>query len=143
MTTADLPWHPFWVHFPIAAWLLGSGVLLTAFVAGRKSWNGHGWLLLILGAIFSIPAALTGQNEFTRAAMKGAEVLERHQLIGNLLPWLMGIIVLWKGHTVLKKENGPEIPDWLWCLLVSAVSALVLYAGYLGGILVYDRGLRL
>ncbi len=142
MTAESLPMHPILVHFPIATWILGTVVLTASVLAKRKSWRAHGWFLLTVGAIFSIPTALTGLNDYTAIALTGDVELERHKLLGNALPWVMGILVLLKGHVTFKRKKGGQPPEWIWCLLVIAVSLLLAYVGYLGGILVYDRGFR-
>ncbi|MDJ0837538.1 MAG: hypothetical protein QNK37_13570 [Acidobacteriota bacterium] len=132
---SGMPWHPFLVHFPVALWLFGSVQLTIAVWRGKPQWEKAAWAPLATAAVLAIPAALTGQNEMTARALSGP-AMERHQDMGNLLPWLMGILVVLKVHTTLRKGARP-LPGIIWIILVLAVSALVIYTASLGGTLVY------
>jgi len=135
-----LPLHPFLVHFPIAAWVLGSLVLPAGLLLRKPGLIGSAWLMLALGAAFSIPAALSGQAQFFELGEAGGEALERHRSLGNLLPWLMIGLLLLRAHVRFARK-APAIPDWIWSLAVLAVAALLLFVGLLGGELVYRWGI--
>lgn len=135
----DLPWHPFWVHFPLALWVTGSGILLVCLVARKPGWVDFAWSLLALAAVLAIPAAITGQHELDRLSGELSSTMERHRDLGVLLPWLMGALVLLSLHFRLRAK-ALKVPLWIWCILTLIIAALILYTGYLGGVLVYAEG---
>ncbi len=138
--TGSIPLHPFLVHFPIAAWLIGSLILLMALALKKQDWQALAWLLLGIGALTAIPTALTGQVEYARLARESHEVLSLHRTLGNVLPWLMCAIVLFKAHTHFS-PRAFQLHPWLWCGVVCLVSTILLYAGLLGGRVVYGWGI--
>lgn len=136
------PLHPMLVHFPIALWLAGS-VWLCVAACGRERLAGSAWVLLAVAAACAIPAALTGQYELARLSGALSETAARHQSLGNLLPWLMGGMVLVKGHFFLRGRAGSggwEPPIWLWCIFGVAISGIILYTSHLGGAMTYFEG---
>ena len=135
-----LPIHPFIVHFPIAAWTIGSVFLAVAVVLKRERWEAPAWILLGIGALGGVFAALTGQAEFQRLGETGHRVLSWHRNLGIALPWLMVATVLAKAHFTFARKARP-LPAWIWCCLAAGIAVLVLYNGYLGGVLVYRLGL--
>ena len=140
MSEAAAPWHPFLVHFPIAMWTIGSLVLLVALSARRRPWLGVAWFMLALAAVLVIPAVLSGQNEIRPFQDQTIPALTRHRDLGNLLPWLMGLVVALRVHGWLSKKKS-ALPEWCWCPPILAISALMLYTAWLGGRLVYLHGL--
>ncbi len=136
----SMPWHPFLVHFPIAAWLLGTLTLWAALLARKPRWAEHAWLLLALGALASIPAAVSGQAQFALQDRPELAALHNHARVGNLLPWLMVGLLAVKIHTLYRKPPI-RVPAWIWCLAVSLLAMLILYAASLGGKLVFQSGI--
>ena len=134
-----MPLHPFLVHFPIAAWLLGSLWLVVAAFAKRTEWAKAGWVLLTTAGIIALPAVLSGQQEYSALAHHGLDALERHRDLGNLLPWLMLTTLALKLHLSLIGKDRGQFP-WPWCIVALAITALLLYTAWLGGQLVYSQG---
>ena len=137
---SGIPLHPMVVHFPIAAWLLGSGVLLAALIARKPQWRGAAWFLLTVGAITSIPAALTGRNDFAELAIATDPDLLRHRNLGNLLPWLMMGLVMLRAHAYFRKPPL-DIPAWIWAVAAALLGAILAFTGHLGAKLVYIKHL--
>ncbi len=133
----QIPLHPFLVHFPIAFWMLGTIVLCLAWLAKKPHWRNHAWFLLLVGAICALPAVLAGQRDYSGLNETGNILLERHRDLGNLLPWLMLILILLKLHTTYRRKPSPW-PDWFWVLLSVLICAVLMYTGWLGGTLVYS-----
>lgn len=135
----EVPIHPFLVHLPIGGWLIGTLLLWIGVFRPKKEWLNAAWCCLLLGAIASIPAALTGQADI--ANYEGPIYIEvaRHRMIGNLLPWVMIGVVLLKAHVTFRK-NSKKPPEWLFGIFAGIISILVIYAGLLGGKLVYLLG---
>ncbi len=129
------PLHPFLVHFPIAAWTLGAAALCLAAISGKKFLAQHAWLLLATGAALSIPAVLAGQAEYPKMAELRPAQLELHRSFGNAAPWLMGVLVLLRGHYYLRKKSAG--PEWPWALAALGVCVFILYTAHLGGLSVY------
>ncbi len=116
-------------------------MLLVALLFGKQEkWHAPGWLLLGIGAGTSILAALSGQSEYAEVAQVGHEALALHRDLGNLLPWLMGGLVLAKAHVTFSKRPM-AVPSWLWCFCSLLISVLLIYVGLLGGGLVYTWGI--
>lgn len=134
-----MPLHPFLVHFPLAIWLLGSLLLCLAIGCGRENWQQVAWFLLYCGALCTIPAVLAGQSEYQRLAYLEDQALERHRDLGNLLPWLMGLLVALKLHCTYALRATWHIPAWFFGLASLILSALLLYTGFLGGVVVYGQ----
>ncbi len=136
----SVPWHPFFVHFPMALWPCGTLVLIAAFLAKRQEWQVIAWTMLSLGTLGVIPTVLSGQHDIQPLLDSNNLLLLRHRDLGNMLPWLMGALLLAKAHVSFSKK-APVIPVWIWCFFSLAISLLLLYSGYLGGQLVYRHGL--
>ena len=140
MQFAGLPLHPFIVHFPIALWTTGTLFLCFGWLFRRPNGITFAWWLLTLAAVSSIPAAVSGQTDWTAHSDAGIPALDLHRSIGMVIPWLMGLVVLVRWHLVLTKKPGPKA-SWIWCVLCIGIVALLLYTSHLGGLLVYREGL--
>jgi len=134
------PLHPLLVHFPIALWLVGTVWLIVAGVCGREEWEKTAWILLAVAFVTAIPAVLTGQSEWQRLGEPAADMAVNHRNLGNLLPWLMGLLVLARLHTWLRRKKGTKVPWWIWAVCCIFVSVLIASAGWTGGHLVYQFG---
>ena len=137
---SGIPIHPMVVHFPIAAWLLGTGVLLAALIARKPQWRGTAWFLLVVGAVMSVPAALTGRNDLADLAVATDPDLLKHRDLGNLLPWLMMGLVLLRAHAHFRKPPL-DIPAWIWAGAATILAAILVVTGHLGAKLVYIKHL--
>lgn len=136
----SVPLHPMFVHFPIVLWPLGSLWLMVAYWRKRQAWQDTAWIILIMAAVLAIPASITGQNELMRLGDVTHQTLDQHRDLGNLLPWVMGAIVLLYLHDRFKQKKTGKIPWWFWVFCCILVSALIIAAGWTGGHLVYLHG---
>lgn len=135
----QVPIHPFLVHFPIGGWLIGTALLWIGVVKKKNDWLNASWACLGIAAVMTVPAVLAGQSAIADFQGTWPPELVRHQQIGTLIPFLMVGLLLIKVHTLFKKD-AKKPPEWTLALLASIVAILVIYAGLLGGKLVYLLG---
>ena len=130
--------HPVLVHFPIACAAVAGLFQLLAVIFRRPSLTLPAVLTLGLGAIMAIAAAVTGTaQEELAAQLPGIhESLERHETLGNITTWLMGIGSLVVIYLYLKGKLHP----WGFLLALMALAVLVQVTGHYGGVLVYQFG---
>ena len=136
---SEVPWHPFLVHLPIGGWLMGTLLLWMGILSRRRDWCQLSWICLALAAVASIPAVLAGQADLAEYSGPLYIEVKRHRDLGNLLPWLMCGLVLLNAHFTFRKK-GANVSQWPMVILATLVSILIIYAGLLGGKLVYILG---
>jgi uncharacterized membrane protein len=132
--------HPFFVHFPIA-------LLVTAWVSHILYWwRKHPSFLLfsrflLVGAAFgAMLAALSGGWAENAAGELGVEVheaIEQHETLGYVQAWILPVLALWG---VLRRNKMLERELSIFFGVMMLATVLMLYTGWLGGGLVYDRG---
>ncbi len=140
----NLPLHPALVHYPIA-------LITIAFVfQGIHLWRSN-WIcrttsmwLLGFGAVMSIAATLTGQNEAARAGQVGydtsvIEIINRHELLGNITAWGSVTLLIFWVYFFLKDMEDRRV-DKLALALLGLLSAIVIFNSYLGGTLTFIHG---
>lgn len=135
----EIPLHPALVHFPVALWVFGSLILLLDWFLKREWLEKSAWLNLAVGFLSSIPAVVTGQNDLVKWVEKGGEVLEKHQDLGNSLPWLMGLVIVFKAHATFGKRKV-NLPKGVWVIAALIIAGIILYEAHLGGYLVHTKG---
>jgi len=133
----DRPFHPMFVHFPIALYLLG--VLLTLGYLWRRvpdyerfaSWS------FVLAWIGVAVAALAGLIDLGSLAPDDPrrDVINRHITSGVALLIISGLVVYFRFRwpNVLTTSRR-----WTYLALVAAGVVVVVLTGWLGGKLVYD-----
>ena len=133
--------HPLVVHFPIVLLTLAAFCDAIALIASREQFRWTGFLLLVLGTVGALVAALTGD-----AAKHGAgripgirDALERHEDLATVLIWSAVVLTLGRAHFVLKKRFEGAVRA-VFLVLSLAVAALALASGYTGGKMVYEYG---
>lgn len=131
-----MPWHPFLVHFPIAGWFLGCLLLWLALVLKRPPLREGAWWCLLVAGVAAIAAAVSGQDALQELAGETHPDLLQHRDLGNLLPWLMGALLLLKGHTLLARKTF-KVPEWVWLMATTGICVLTFYVAHLGGRVVY------
>ena len=140
----NLPLHPFFVHFPIG-FLVGA-LILHAVHLIRPNWICRviGLWLTGLSGISSMLASITGQWEFNKTLSQDysqeiIQILERHQLLGNIVTWgTIAFFVIWV-NLFFKKMSDHRIDQIAFFILLILVG-IVLFTAYLGGMLVWKFG---
>ena len=131
--------HPFIVHFPIALLTVSAICDLVALLTERDQYARTGYLLLILGTIGAMAAALSGEAaEGVAEQIPGIhDVLENHENLATLAVWVAVILTLGRTHLVLKKRFAGAARV-VYLALALGLGGLVLWVGFTGGRMVYE-----
>ena len=131
------PLHPALVHFPVACWSL-------ATVMDVAVWLGAAWppqrfaaALLVGGLVLGLLAAAAGFWEFLNlpAGHPAEQDAQSHMALA-LCSWC-----LYAGSLFFRTSHSQLIPMTPIALLLSVLGfAVLLAAGWMGGRLVYGRG---
>ncbi len=133
------PIHPAIVHFPVALFLLSGLLGLISLFVKREFWKDLTLKSLIGGIIFSPIAVVTGMIEEQNLKHNESvhEILQIHKYCGLTILFFFQILIVWYWLRRLLMGNKEYIL-WVICLLLGTV--LVLFQGYLGGEMVFERG---
>ncbi len=131
--------HPAIIHFPIALLLLCALFGLASLLGKRDMWKGLAFKALLGGVITAPLAVVTGFMEMQAMHHESTDpMLTYHKYNGIAITLFFSALLLWywlrKGIT-----GNREYLIWVMCLL--AGSGLVLLQGYLGGEMVYAKGM--
>jgi uncharacterized membrane protein len=136
--------HPFVDHFTVALILIGILTDLVASIFSSRLWLRYMALtLMIAGAICAEGSSISGGWEAGRVwdsvIGPGKAVLERHAWWGDVLPWVFGVLAIWRLGVQFIGFIAPSRPVYLLAGVVAG--ALVIYQGHLGAVMVYDYGI--
>jgi len=132
--------HPMLVHFPIALLIIGFLTDLAGLIIKRELLSQTGFYLLILGALGTVAAFMSGEQAGDGIAEQGLlkQAIEQHEEAADLTVWLVTvtagiriILVLMKRYTGILKA--------LALVLFFACVLSVARTGYYGGKLVYEH----
>jgi len=141
MTMPDLTHlHPMIVHFPIALLLVGFATDAAGLIFKRELLTQIGFYLLILGALGTIAALLSGENAGAGIAEQGSlkKAIEQHENAAILTVWLVSFTAVFRTALVIyKKYSGAFKAAVLILFFVSTLS--IARTGYYGGKLVYEH----
>ncbi len=135
--------HPPVVHFAIALILTGVVFDIAGFVLNKKSLKNAGFWTIVFGAFAVWGAMFTGHyaEELIEDAVKGTpayELLEQHEEIGEILPWIVSILAGLRIFLNLR-PNKKLFIFYLAAGLV--VAGMVGFQGRLGGKMVFEYGI--
>jgi uncharacterized membrane protein len=136
--------HPVVDHFSIALVIIAVAVDLVASLLPSRLWIRYTAVtLIVLGAIAVAGSNLTGGWEadkvWDQVTGPAKDVLKRHAQLGDILPWVIGGLALFRlGVQFLGFLAGLR-PVYL-VLAIIAVGAII-YQGHEGGELVYTYGI--
>ena len=134
--------HPPIVHFAVALTMAGVFFDLVGFFLNRDSLKKAGFWSLVVGvaalwaAMFSGEAAEEVVEHFAKV-VKAEELLERHETLGKLLPWLFTLVGGLRVYLYLKEDRKLFV-----AYLIVGIIGVVLVGlqGRLGGKMVYEYG---
>jgi uncharacterized membrane protein len=136
------PFHPRFVHFPIALSLVGVAFVAVSFARreARERWFWAGRLLVFLGWIGALVAGVTGMIDQSRAPDLPIvrDTINMHITVGIALIIVFGLALYWPVKDKRLLSEGAHRWDYLALLLLGV--GLVLLESWLGGQLVYKLG---
>jgi uncharacterized membrane protein len=136
--------HPVVDHFSIALVIIAVAVDLVASLLPSRLWIRYmAVTLIVLGAIAVAGSNITGGWEadkvWDQVTGPAKDVLKRHAQLGDILPWVIGGLALFRIGIQFLGFIGGLRPIYL-LLAVVAVGAII-YQGHEGGELVYTYGI--
>jgi len=144
------PFHPRFVHFPIALSLVGVAFVVVSFVRGGagERWFWAGRLLVFLGWIGALVAGVTGMIDQSRAPDLPVvrDTINSHITVGIALIIVFGLALYWPlKDKKLLSEGAPRQGyrrghRWGYLALLLLGVGLILLESWLGGQLVYKLG---
>ena len=130
------------VHFPIALLTTYSVLEIFGLIFNKEFLSKCALLILCLGVITSVFAALTGNQasaEFNFWNDASRNLLNEHQTYATYLLWFSVIVCILRIYfTIRKKLKG--IPEYLFILFAAIIIFLVYQTGIRGGDLVKKFG---
>jgi len=131
--------HPAIVHFPVVLLLLTGLFGFISLFSKREMWKNIMIKSLIGGIITSPIAIVTGFIEEQKMNHAGVdEMLMIHKYNGLTIVFFFQLLFVWYWFRKLLMGNK-EYKLWVICLLMG--SCLVMLQGYLGGELVFSKGM--
>jgi|SRR5579875_2540956 len=126
--------HPAFVHFPIAVLPVAVGADLLGCATGNKSLFGLGQKGIGIAALGALASAATGliAGEEVNAEGETRDMLMTHRNLNFVATVVIGSMALWRAEN--KRPNAAYLGAGLAATCILACTA------YLGGKLVYDRG---
>ena len=133
------PSHPMFVHFPVAFYI-GALALDIVSRAGTFPWTPIAATWLILGAFagsaFAVPTGLVDWAGMAPGSRKKRTATQQMLLqLTTFGVFLIDVLVRW-GDRYQPKA------DALWIVLDAIGVAVLVVGQYLGGVLVYEMGMR-
>lgn len=139
MLEALTPFHPRFVHFPIALCIVGAAFVAFGVLRGEERWRSYGQITLVLGWLGILVAVVTGLIDQTNAPDDAAVVnlINQHITAGIALVIAVGLAIYWP---VRSKKLWQTNSKWGFVALLAVIVLLVLVEAWLGGKLVYQYG---
>ena len=140
MLTTLAPFHPRFVHFPIALCLVGALFITLGLIRRRERWVGYGQISLLLGWLGVMAAVITGLIDQSRAPDDVAirAIINQHITAGIALLIAVGLALYWPLRNKRLFSEGRA--RWGFLVLLLVIVALVAIEGWLGGKLVFQFG---
>jgi uncharacterized membrane protein len=140
MLTTLAPFHPRFVHFPIALCVVGAIFVAFGLLRRRERWVGYGQISLLIGWLGVMAAVVTGLIDQSGAPDEAAiqAVLNQHITAGIALLIAVGLAVYWPLRNKRLFREGRA--RWGFLALLLIIVVLVAIEGWLGGKLVYHYG---
>jgi uncharacterized membrane protein len=130
--------HPMAVHLPIGLLLLYPFLELGAALARRRAVEVVALSVLGVAVVASLVASTSGDAAYDAAIDAGYEhgVLEPHEELAELVPWLLILLFAARLYLALKTSFGA----WVGVALGAGMVAFIIRVGATGGELVYEHG---
>jgi uncharacterized membrane protein len=136
------PWHPAFVHFPIACWVLATLVDIGGWFVALPpipgiEWAGVSHLLLWGGVVLALPAIVAGVVDYIRLPedVQASAELSRH-VAAMATAWLLFLAAaIWR----VRSASFEMAPSLGVVLLELAGSACLLAGGRFAAAVVFER----
>jgi uncharacterized membrane protein len=133
------PSHPMFVHFPIAFYLAVVVFDVMALIEPNAGLMQANIYLLIMALIATVILALTGFIDWF-GMVKGSS--KRRLATQHLLVQITAALFFQSTLLLRLGDRGVAEPEPLWLILGAIGYAVIAVGQYLGGVLVYERGMR-
>jgi uncharacterized membrane protein len=135
----SLPLHPTLVHFPIALLLIGAMLSLIALWRWREHLQDVAFWALLSGWLLTLPAIISGlidKNDL-QADSVANQVADQHTTAIFVMWGLFGLALYFQYRWRSDMTSGQR---WMLTGLFVIASIVLVFAGHLGGRLVYELG---
>jgi uncharacterized membrane protein len=135
--------HPVVDHFTVSLIIIAVVMDLVGSLAPTRLWIRYmAATLMVFGAIAAAGSNLTGGWEADRVwdhlTGPAKEVLAVHAKLGDILPWVFGILAVWR--VGLQFAGFLARTRFVYLFAAVVAGGAILYQGSEGGELVYDYG---
>ena len=139
MIEAFAPFHPRFVHFPIALCIVGAFFIAFGVLRQQERWRGYGQISLLLGWAGVLVAVVTGLIDQASAPDDAAvvTVINQHITAGIARVITVGLAIDWP---IRSKNLWQTSAKWGYLALLAVIVLLVILEAWLGGKLVYQYG---
>jgi uncharacterized membrane protein len=139
MLEALAPFHPRFVHFPIALCIVGAVFIALGALRGQEKWRSYGQISLVLGWFGIMLAVVTGLMDQANAPQDAAvtSLINQHITAGVALLITVGLALYWP---IRDKKLWQKSTKWGYLALLVVIVLLVIVEAWLGGKLVYQYG---
>jgi uncharacterized membrane protein len=125
-------------HFPIVLLIVGCTAFAIALVQQNPFWKRMAALLVIAGAISSLPAFLSGEGAEEIVEKSGASdsLIEPHEKAAKIafaLTLAAGAVALVLGFALFKGSRFIKPLTWLAAVVTLVATVFIVYAGMTGG----------
>ena len=132
-----MPFHPMFVHFPIAFFLSALGLEILSRIFGNERWSQTAFQLFVLACLSTPLVVLTGLWEAKRLNLVSHPVLDIHRSFALIT--MVSSLSAWVIISFLRKKNQKATKALTLFFLVILV-CLVIIVAYNGGRMVYEYG---
>ncbi|MDX1935021.1 MAG: DUF2231 domain-containing protein [Capsulimonadales bacterium] len=125
--------HGATAHFPIVGLILAFCFDMGATIFRRPHWRTIGFWTLLVAAVVSVPAVLsglTGQNGWFGVSRWMSDSMERHRNVAIVVSVLAVLLSLWR----IVRKDELKGTEWLaYLVLLTVATGIISYTGWLGG----------
>jgi uncharacterized membrane protein len=137
--------HPRIVHFPIALFILYFFFELSGAVLKKDFLVKSAYIILIVGVVLSVAAALTGNQaqtavtSFTKENAQINSLIEQHENFATITLWYFFSLLILRTYLLIKKRFNGNV-KYIFVILGLIGCFLIYMTGIRGGELVFKHG---
>ncbi len=136
------PFHPIFIHFPIALLSTAAALEILAALLKRDDLSRAGWWVQLAGTIGILLAVLTGivAENASPIPATAAYLMDLHEELAFVTASAFAALLLWR---VSARTKIPGPTPWRYLAAYGASVALLALVGWYGGELVFRYGVGL